>query len=496
MVGFAHIPNNLRTPLFFIEVDNSMANTATASQRTLIVGQMIASGSATANEPVIVSSVNTAIGLFGAGSMLHGMVDVYLRNDNSAEIYVLPLADDAESMVSATGSLVINTAPTQTGVISLYIAGTRVQLTVRATDSASAIALSLAAKINAKGILPVSAVASDSTVTLTAKNLGGHGNNIDIRLNYLGASGGESTPVGFKMTINKMSGGLSAPILDDGLDNLQDKTFDFIVTPYTDTTSLNSLSDFLSDENGRWSYLEQLYGHAFSCSSGTYGELTAIGEGRNNQHETILGVFDSPTPAYLWSASYVGAIAGSLRNDPGRPLQTLEISGVLAPPLSSRFGQTERNNLLYSGISTFTVMDDNSSQAENVITTYQYNSYGAEDDSYLQVETMFLLMYVMRYMKTQVTSKYGRMKLAADGTRFAPGQNIVTPSIIKAELIAQYEWLEYNGYVQGAAQFAKGLVVEINGSNPNRVDILWDGILINQLRIFAVLNQFRTTASN
>jgi phage tail sheath gpL-like len=58
---------------------------------------------------------------------------------------------------------------------------------------------------------------------------------------------------------------------------------------------------------------------------------------------------------------------------------------------------------------------------ENLITTYQKNSYGDEDDSYLQVETLFSLMFVTRYLRTAVTSKFGRMKLAADGTRFAGG---------------------------------------------------------------------------
>jgi phage tail sheath gpL-like len=60
---------------------------------------------------------------------------------------------------------------------------------------------------------------------------------------------------------------------------------------------------------------------------------------------------------------------------------------VLAPDLADRFELTERNNLLYSGISTYTVADDGTVNVENIITTYQKNSYGDEDDSYLQVET-------------------------------------------------------------------------------------------------------------
>ncbi|EPT0794479.1 TPA: phage tail sheath subtilisin-like domain-containing protein [Yersinia enterocolitica] len=493
-IPFTNIPSNLRTPLFFAEFDNSQANTATTTQRTLIIGQMLNSGTLPADVPVLVSSVATVAGQCGAGSMLHGQMAAYLGNDIAGEIYLLPLAD-TESMVAATGKITVTTQASATGVISLYIAGIRVQVAVVATDEVAAVATALTAAINTTASLPVTAAAVGAVITLTAKNKGAHGNTLDLRLNYLGSAGGETTPDSLVLTFTPMAGGAGAPELDDALANLQDRTFDFIINPYTDTASLNKIKEFLSDSTGRWSYAEQLYGHSFAAQSGTYGQLTAAGELRNDQHASLLGVNGSPTPSYIWSAAYVGAIAQSLRNDPGRPLQTLAISGVLAPPLSSRFTLTERNNLLHSGISTVTVTDDGTVQVENIITTYQKNKYGAEDDSYLQIETLFLLMFVTRYLRTQVTSKFARMKLAADSTRFAPGSAIITPNIIRAELIAQYQTLEFNGYVQDAKGFAKGLIVEKSASNPNRVDVLWTGVLINQLRIFAVLNQFRLQAS-
>ncbi|EKN6244616.1 phage tail sheath subtilisin-like domain-containing protein [Yersinia enterocolitica] len=493
-IPLTHIPSNLRTPLFFAEFDNSQANTATTTQRTLIIGQMLNAGTLPADVPVLVSSVATVAGQCGAGSMLHGQMAAYLANDIAGEIYILPLAD-TEAMVAATGKITVTTQASATGVISLYIAGIRVQVAVVATDEVAAVATALTAAINTTISLPVTAAAVDAVITLTAKNKGAHGNTIDLRLNYLGSAGGETTPDSLVLAFTPMAGGAGVPELDDALANLQDRTFDFIINPYTDTASLNKIKDFLSDSTGRWSYAEQLYGHSFAAQSGTYGQLTAAGELRNDQHASLLGVNGSPTPSYIWSAAYVGAIAQSLRNDPGRPLQTLTISGVLAPPLASRFTLTERNNLLHSGISTVTTADDGTVQVENIITTYQKNKYGAEDDSYLQIETLFLLMFVTRFLRTQVTSKFARMKLAADGTRFAPGSAIITPNIIRAELIAQYQTLEFNGYVQDAKGFAKGLIVEKSASNPNRVDVLWTGVLINQLRIFAVLNQFRLQAS-
>ncbi|WP_340611996.1 phage tail sheath subtilisin-like domain-containing protein [Xenorhabdus bharatensis] len=489
-IPFSRIPNNLRTPLFFVEFDNSMANSATATQRSLLLGQMLDGSTAKPAIPVRISSAEQAASQFGHGSLLHGMTIAYLANDVAAELWVLPLKD-SESQIAARGAIEITSMPTYSGVISLYIAGQRVQLAVMATDKPAQVAESLAAAINRKVALPVKAAANINTVTLFAKNKGAHGNGIDISLNFRGQAGGEETPTGMALRITPMTGGAGAPELKDGLANLNDRAFDFIVNPYTDTVSLDEVKAFLSDTGGRWSWEQQLYGHAFSVVSGTYGELADAGERRNNQHETLLGVTKSPTPDYIWTAAITGAVAPSLRNDPGRPLQTLPVAGVLSPAAEHQLNLMDRNNLLHSGISTFTVADDGTVQIENLISTYQKNPYGDNDDSYLQIETLFLLMYVSRYIRTQITSKLGRMKLAKDGTRFAPGSAIVTPNIVRAELIAQYKTLEYNGYVQDSKAFADGLKVEINAQNPNRLDVLWTGTLINQLRVFALLNQFR-----
>ena len=94
-------------------------------------------------------------------------------------------------------------------------------------------------------------------------------------------------------------------------------------------------------------------------------------------------------------------------------------------------------------------------------------------------------------MKSIITSKYARHKLASDGTRFGAGQAIVTPSVIRGELIALYRRLELEGIVENADLFKKYLIVERNVNNPNRLDVLFPPDYVNQLRIFAVLNQFR-----
>jgi phage tail sheath gpL-like len=487
---FKSLPSNIRVPLFYAELDNSRANTAQANQRTLIIGQMVAGGTGVANVPVLSQGVSDAATVGGQNSMLALMTSWYRQNDTFGEVWYLPLADNA-SATAAVGSITVGAAPTANGTLSLYVAGVRYSIPVLTTQTVTQIAAAIAAAINADGACPVTASAAVGVVTLTADNKGPCGNDIDLRLNYLGTSGGEALPAGMTVSFVAMTGGATPPDMTTALSNLGDMPFDFIVCPYTDTASLDALKALLSSTTGRWSYAKQIYGHVFAALRGTVGALTTFGLGRNNEHESVMGFYDSPTPNWLWAAALAGAAAVSLRNDPALPLQTLSIAGVLAPQIQNRFILTDRNTLLYDGISTFTAGQDGTVYIENLITTYQKNAFGNADNSYLQVETLFTLAYVLRFMRTVVTSKYARVKLAADGTKFAAGSAIVTPSIIRADLIAAYGELEEAGYVQKSSDFKLGLIVQQDSSNPNRVNVLWPGTLISQLRIFAMLAQFR-----
>jgi phage tail sheath gpL-like len=107
------------------------------------------------------------------------------------------------------------------------------------------------------------------------------------------------------------------------------------------------------------------------------------------------------------------------------------------------------------------------------------------------VTTLATLARLLRNQKQAITSAFPRHKLADDGTRFGPGQAIVTPGLIKAELVAEYRVDMFNGLVENIAAFKANLIVERDINNPNRVNVLYPPDLINQLRVFAVLAQFR-----
>jgi phage tail sheath gpL-like len=327
-------------------------------------------------------------------------------------------------------------------------------------------------------------------VTLTAKHKGETGNDIDVRVNFLGALGGEATPAGVGVTIVAMASGATNPVLTTALSNLGDEVFDFIIMPYTDSASLNSIGAHLNDTTGAWSWAKQLYGGAFSARRGSVANLQTFGAARNDQHVTVLGYNGSPTPVWEVAAMYGAQAAKSLTIDPARPLQTLPLLGMLPPPLPSRFTISEKQTLLFNGVATCYV-ESGTVRIERAATTYRQNTFGQADPSYLDVETLFTLATVLRRLKYAITQKFPRHKLANDGTRFGAGQAIVTPRIIKAEVLSQYAELETLGLVENREAFAANLIVERDPTDPNRVNVLYPPDLVNQLRIFAVLAQFR-----
>lgn len=489
-IPFRNIPSTLRLPGSFFELDNSQANTAQANQRALIIGQITSSGIATPNVPIISGGVGDANTQGGASSQLANMLQAYRLNDSFGEVWYLPLADAAGS-TAAAGTITFTAVPTAAGTIALYVAGIVVDVPVTVGQTVASIATAVAAALNLLPAMPVTAVAAAGVVTLTADNKGLCGNEIDIRFNYYGAAGGEATPAGLTYTVVAMAGGATNPTLTTALGNLGNMTFDFIASPYTDSASLTAVAALLNDTTGRWSWQQQLYGHAISAYAGTFSAQTTLGLSQNNQHQTILGFYNSPTPSWIWAASLTAQVAVSVRADPGIPLQDMTLTGVLAPPVQSQFLSTQRETLLYDGISTFTVQQGGTVLTDNIITTYQLNAQGVPDESYLELETMFQLMLEIRTLQAMLSSKYARCKLASNGSSPPANSGLVTPNIIAADIRAFYGERVSDGFCQNAGAFNAALVCQQNNVNPNRVDILYPATPVNQLRTFATLVQFR-----
>jgi phage tail sheath gpL-like len=429
------------------------------------------------------------------------MFQAYYSNNFANEVWALPLAEPPGA-VAATGTIAITASPTAAGTIHLYIAGTHVPINIMTTDTVDDIASAIADEINTQyategtPALPLTAVAAGANVDLTCVWKGINGNDIVVSMNYYGTMGSEFTPIGLGITLppnGMLSGGTGTPIMDNAISNIQKLPFEYVAMPYTDSDSMFVWDqEFGFTDTGRWGWNRQMFGHVFLARRDTYPNLITWGDTLNSAVESVMAF--EPTTASMMiecCAAYAAKAQRALINDPARPLQTLALNNIKGCPAHDSFNWAELNSIASNGLAIQERGSDNQPMILREQTSYQLNLWGQPDDAYELVTTLATLAKLLRNQKQAITSKFPRSKLADDGTKFGPGQAIVTPGIIKAELVNEYQIDMWNGLVENLSAFKANLIVERDPNDPNRLNVLYPPDLINQLRIFAVLAQFR-----
>ncbi|GJE45364.1 phage tail sheath C-terminal domain-containing protein [Methylobacterium soli] len=499
MVSFASINPTWKLPGVSIEVDPSQAGTPVNPRWLVLHGIKLAAGQAPADRLIAVGTQADADRLAGQGSMLARMFKVAFAINRGTPIFFLPVAEPSAG-VKATGTITVAAAPTVAGTIPLYIAGQKLQVLVGSSDTTAQVATKIANAINATGDLPVTAAAASAVVTLTAKWKGLSGNDIRVEDSYRGFYGGELLPAGLSLTYptdNVLSGGTGTPDLTSAIANYGDGPHKFLALPFNDSGSFSLWdTEFGFSDSGRWGWVRQSYGQVWSVKRDSYANLFAYGPTNNSAVISPLALEPtSPTPTWEWTAAYAARAAGALSADPARPLQTLTLDGCLPAPQSGRFSKAQLNGLAQVGLAIQgTDLDGTSAGIPQILreqTSYQRNASGQADNSYEVATTLSTLDEVLTRIRQGLSTKFGRVKLTSNGTRFGAGQAIVTPLIIKAEIVAIYEGLEIDGIVENTTLFKNYLVVERSSTNPDTVEVLLPPDIVNGLRRLNVKAQFR-----
>lgn len=486
-MDFNLIPAALRVPGVYVEFDNSLANNAGPQQKILFIGQRLSTGTVAAGVPTRVTSPAQAEEFFGRGSMLAEMLIAAKAANQFMDTRAIALDEDAAG-AAATGTLTITGTATSTGTLALYIAGKQVRVAVTATDEAAAIATAIAAAVNADTTLPVTAAAALGVVTLTCRWKGATGNDIDVRLNYYG----EQTPKGIAVAIVAMAAGATNPDVADAIAVMGEEWYNWIVCPYTDAANLTALE---AELDSRWGPTRQIGARAFTAFRGNHADTVTHGDGRNNPHVTCMGTNIAPQPTWIWSAVNATVAAAALAIDPARPLQTLKLTGLMAPAIGVQWLDNERDKLLNDGIATYKCGSDGSVMIERQITMYQVNASAIADDSYLDINVPETLERIRFEQRQVFSSKYPRHKLAEDDARVSPGIAMMQPKLAKAELLALYRTQEAKGWVQDYEGYKASLVVQIGdglgGGDRNRLNVQDSPKLVGQYRVHAQQVQFR-----
>lgn len=460
--------------------------------KTVLIGQKLAAGSATADTVVgPITSVDQGIPLVGRGSILHRQLIGWFASNNTTELWLGVLADNGAG-VAATGTIVFTAAATAGGTIAFYSGGVLVPVAVALGDATTALATNTAAAFNANTDLPVTASVTSSTVTLTFRHKGEVGNKYDVRVGF----NGEALPAGVAMTITALGSavaGTTNPTLTNLIAAMGDLWFQIWSHPYTDATSLTAIEAELLD---RFGPIRSMDGVAFTSAAGSLSTLTTLGNSRNSAQSSILTQTGaSPlTPPMEHASEVAGVVAIAGEAAPARPFQTLALRNAIATGVTDQWSQTERNLFLHDGIATTKTAAGGVVQLERMITTYKTSPAGSPDTSYLDVTTMLTLLRLRFEFRTYIQNKYPRHMLAGDDVKLGNGLAVLTPLMAKAEAIHWFTDMQGLGLVQNVDAFAANLEVEIDGTDPNRLNFLLPPNLMAQLIVVAAQMQFRLGA--
>ncbi len=479
------IASTLRVPFVFVEFDSSFASKGPAllPYKVLLLGGMIATGTKAANGIYRVTSPDDARTFFGAGSQLHLMFVSWFLKNRMPELYGQPIDDSAGT--AATFTLTVTGPATAAGAISLYIAGTRVVVTVASSDTQNAIATAMNAALTALTDLPFTASVLLNVVTLTAKNKGPTGSDLDIRSNY---NDGEAFPTGVSVALAAGVAGATAPSLNTAIANWADNWFQLVVGAYPDAASLSVIETELASRAGA---LRMIDGFYITARIGNVSSQSTFGASRNSQAVVVMDANKVLNTPPQMAAATAGQIAIEGNTDPARPFQTLALAGIYPGAITERRTLADNNSLLYDGISTFYVDQGGVVRLQRIITMYQKNAANADDTAYLDLNTGLTLMYLRYSFRNHILSRYARAKLADDGTPVPAGQSIITPQIGKNEAVAWFLQMQDLGLVENLDQFKTDLVCVRSTVDVNRLEWILPPDLINQFVVGAATIKFR-----
>lgn len=485
-ISFTDVPSTARTPFVFVEFDPTKAqgNAGPQAYHALIVGQRLTGHTGTAELiPVELATEDAVAAAFGTGSMIHQMAVAFFAQGRATRATFIAV-DDPSGGTAAQATITFTASSPKAGQVVVYVGGRRYSVPCTTTSTATTLAAALVSKINADPMRLAGAANTDGVVTLTARHAGAIAGVFDVRHSYYT---GEALPVGVTAAIvNTSVAGAGDVDLAEVIAAIPDEQYHVIATPYTGAANLTLLEAELAD---RFGPERQLEGVAFSASSGNLAALQSIN--RNSPHVSILGAYGSPTPTWELAAAVTGQVAKSASIDPNRPFQTLELVGCLAPTVADSLTRAERDLLLHDGIATAVRNASGNYAIERLVTAYTTNNLGAADTAYLDVTTLTTLSYLRWSFRTTMQVKFPRYKLASDGTRVAPGQAIVTPKSLSAEVVALAGQWEERGLIENLDQFKADLLVERNSGDPTRVDFYLPPDLVNGLRVVAAAIGFR-----
>ncbi len=473
---FNEIPASRRDPGVLVEVrpNYGAAGLQLLPSKAVVISQMLASGSAQPNTLYPITGPGQAEALFGAGSVAATQVNAWLANNTTTALYAIGVPDAAGSVAAST-NVILSPAQFPNGFsVTALVAGFAVPVVIPAGTAQTDLALALVAAINAMPTLPASAAlmaGNVSNVTLTAKNAGVVGNDINLRfINRSDASAPVVViaPSAAGQGPANLAGGLGSPSVAAAIAAISGNWFTDCVTPWTDPVNRPLLA---AEGMRRYGALVNLDMRIYSAINGSYATVAAYGDAGNSIQMVTWGVRNEVDPTWSVAAAFGAVHAFRLANDPSRQSKGIAVAGLTAPSSVDQWTAQERDLLLHNGISTWTALPDHTMVISRTITGYLTSPLGVADAAWLDVMTP-ATMTAIRYDWTDyVKLVYPQAKLFNDDALGAEyDESAATPRRMRGSWAKRCLDYEQAGWIEGSASTVQQGYFVINASDKNRLD--------------------------
>ena len=462
-ISFDEIPSSIRKPGKYFEFNTSLAvRTLPANeQRMLIIAQRLAAGTVAQIIPTQVFSDAEAAAYFGNGSIAHLMVRAAIKSNAYLDLSVCALDDHATSPVARVHTLAIANNATSSGTLTLYVGNVRYQIGITSGDTPTVIGTALKAALDNDASLPFTTTHNAGTIVFTAKNKGTVANQIDFEAIVMATA----TTATFTAT----TPGSVDPVLATALAAVFASDYDIVACPFIDATSYAALKAHLSSISGP---MEQRPCIGIIADDDALATVTTLTGTINDGRISCAYLRGTRSPAFEIAAAY--AAVKAYEEDPARPLNTLALTGIAAPPVAQRLSRTEQESCLANGTTPLEVGPGEVVQIVRAISTYVQDAQGIDDVSLLDITTICTLDYVRKAIRTRIALRFPRSKLSSK-----------TPEAVRDQTLDVLYQLEELEIVEEVAANAAGVICERDEQDPNRLNEKIPVDIVNGLHVFA-----------
>lgn len=465
---FNEIPVGWQLPGSFTEVKpiRTGAGLTAFPARGLVIGHLGFEGVATANVAYTVYNRTQGALLFGLHSTCYDAIDAWLTGAPSIPIDVIGVVDLPANGPAAQYTVTLAGQPAAATNAVLLVNGVTYPFVVDPATNAAAWCANLVAALAGLQADWLQSAVVNGTVVLTVFRKGADGNDFDIRPS---PNATDLVP-GLQFSVAQTQVSPSNPSISAALAGVSATWYTDIVSCFSDVPNLQLLQ---AEGARRYAALAKLDCRIYFGFQGTYAQTLALAAQLNSQFMNCIAAQNPRWTPWCAAAAYGAACAYALNQDPARQCRTLVLAALagLAPVDADLFLDQQRNVLLGSGISTFTVEQDGTVEIERAVTTYQRSSTNVADTAWQDIMVPSVMTRIRYDWDAYMQETYPRSKLAPDGGIAAQyATDVLTPARAKASWIGRCKLYEQLGWIENSATTGPLSVFSIDASNKNRLN--------------------------